>query len=196
MKQDPSWKCIESKEIFKATDGKTVYLDLYQDKVKTPNGNLITYTKYYASDVVIVVPFLNKERLVMIRQYRYPVDKVLLEFPAGHVEDGEDPKMAAERELEEETGYNAKKIEYIYKYHPSVSRARQTVHVFRATNLTYMGSTKHDRGEDIRIEMLTVKQLKQLICKGKVECAGTLVSYLLCCSEMKIAAARKSRRND
>jgi ADP-ribose diphosphatase len=180
------WECIDTKEIFKATDGKTVYMDLYQDKVKTSKGNIITYFKYHASDVAIIVPFLNKETLVMIRQYRYPINKVLLEFPAGHVEDGEDPKMTASRELEEETGYKAETLECIYRYHPSVSRAKQTVHVFRATELTEKVSPKNDRGEDIDIEILTVQELHQLISKGKVECASTLVSYLLCCTGMKI----------
>ncbi len=182
-----SWECLESKKIFEATDGKTVYMDLYQDRVRTPKGNVIAYTRYRASDVVIVVPFLDSERLVMIRQYRYPVDKVLLEFPAGHVETGEDPENTAVRELEEETGYKAEKIEYIYKYHPSVSRSRQTVHVFRATGLSEKGATRHDGGEDINMEVLTVGELRRLIQKGEVECAGTLVSYLLCCSGMEMA---------
>jgi len=182
-----SWECLESKKIFEATDGKTVYMDLYQDRVRTPKGNVMTYTRYRASDVVIVVPFLDSERLVMIRQYRYPIDKVLLEFPAGHVETGEDPKNTAARELEEETGYTAENIEYIYRYHPSVSRSRQTVHVFRATSLKEKGATRHDSGEDINMEVLTVNQLRQLIQKGEVECAGTLVSYLLCCSGLEAA---------
>jgi ADP-ribose pyrophosphatase len=182
-----SWECLESKKIFEATDGKTVYMDLYQDRVKTPKGSVITYTRYYASDVVVVVPFLDNDRLVMITQYRYPVDKVLLEFPAGHVETGEEPQNTAARELEEETGYKAEKIECIYKYHPSVSRSKQTVHVFRATGLSEKGTTMHDGGEDINMKILTVGELRQMIQKGEVEGAGTLVSYLLCCSGMEMA---------
>ena len=185
--ENRSWECLDSKKIFEATDGKTIFIDLYQDRIKTPKGNVITYTRYRASDVVIVVPFLDKNRLVMIRQYRYPVDKVLLEFPAGHVESGEDPEDTAVRELEEETGYKTKQIEYVYKYHPSVSRSRQTVHVFRATGLSEKGTTKHDGGEDIDTEILTVSELRKLIENGKVECAGTLVSYLLCCSGIEMA---------
>jgi ADP-ribose pyrophosphatase len=183
MKQD--WECLESKEVFRATDGKTVFIELYQDKVRTSKGNVITYTKYHASDVVIVVPFLDRQRLLMIRQFRYPIGKVLLEFPAGHVDGGEDPLETAKRELEEETGYSARKVEYVYSYHPSVSRTKQSVHVFRATGLTRTGSTKHDSGEHISMEKVTTIKLRQLIAKGKVENAGTLIAYLLCCA-MKI----------
>ena len=184
------WECLESREVFKATNGKTIFIDLYQDIVRTPKGSVITYVKYNASDVVIVVPFLDRQRLLMIRQFRYPIGKVLLEFPAGHVDNGEDPADTVKRELEEETGYSAKKVEYVYSYHPSVSRTKQSVHVFRATGLARTGATNHDSGEQISIEKVTIKQLRQLIAKGKVENAGTLIAYLLCCA-MKINPGKR-----
>jgi ADP-ribose pyrophosphatase len=179
MKQ--RWECLESKEIFRAGDGKTVYIELYQDTVRTPEGNVLTYTKYNASDVVIIVPFLDRQRLLMIRQFRYPVGKLLLEFPAGHVDEGDSPLDAARRELEEETGHKARKVEHIYSYHPAVSRTKQAVHVFRATGLTRSSATRHDEGEQISMKKISVKHLSQLIAKGKVQSAGTLIAYLLCC---------------
>jgi ADP-ribose pyrophosphatase len=185
------WEVLESKQVFKATNGKTVFIDLYQDKVRTPKGNVITYTKYHASDVVIVVPFLDRQRLLMIKQYRYPVGKVLLEFPAGHVDSGEDPIETAARELEEETGHVAKKIDYVYSYHPSVSRTKQQVHVFRATGLTKASATKHDSGEQINMKKVTIKELRQLIAKRKVGNAGTLIAYMLCCTMIKINPGRR-----
>lgn len=179
--QVQNWEVLDSKKVYEATDGKTTFMELYQDKVRTPSGKVLTYTKFHSSDVVVVVPFLDDGRLVMIRQYRYPLDKILLEFPAGHVESGEDAIATAGRELEEETGYKAAKIEAVYKYHPSVSRTKQLVHVYRATGLT-AGKMKHEGGEDIRVEILTVEQLRQMIARGEVENAGTLISYLLCCT--------------
>jgi len=176
MQMKQGWECLESREIFKAGDGKTVYIELFQDKVKTPKGNIITYTKYHASDVVIVVPFIDRQKLLMIRQFRYPVDKVLLEFPAGHVNSGEDPRETANREMEEETGYSARKLEYVYRYHPAVSRTKQYVHVFKATGLTKVGATRHDGGEQISVEKVTMKKLQGLIAKRKVEGAGTLIA--------------------
>ena len=178
---EESWERLASKKILKAGDGKATFMELFQDRVKTSKGHIVTYTRYNASDVVIVVPFLSAKSLVMIRQYRYPLDKVLLEFPAGHVEGGEDPAATAKRELEEETGYSASKIERVYRYHPTVSRSNQNVHVFRASGLV-AGRTRHDGGEDINVEVLTTEKLRRQIVQGKVESAGTLISYLLCCT--------------
>lgn len=185
-----SWKRLSRKKVFEARDGRTVYMELFQDKVRTPKGRTLRYTHYYSSDVVVVVPFLDTERVVMIKQYRYPLDKVMLEFPAGHVEKGESRFATARRELKEETGYTARRIEHVYDYHPSVSKSRQTVHVFRATGLAD-GITNHDSTEDINVKVVKLRDLERMIAGQKVENAGTLVAYLLCCTGMKINHRRR-----
>lgn len=179
------WKRTGRKKVFEARDGKTLYMELFQDTVRTPKGRTLSYTHYRSSDVVIVVPFLGRGRLLMIKQYRYPLDKVLLEFPAGHVEKGESPLATAKRELREETGYSARKLERVYAYHPSVSKSRQLVHVFRATGLAG-GKTNHDSTEDIKVEIVKAADLRSMIADKKVENAGTLIAYLLCCTGIKI----------
>jgi len=80
----------------------------------------------------------------MIRQYRHPLRKVLLELPAGHIENNEDAEKTATRELLEETGYHAREIEEVYTYNPSVNISKQLIHVFRGRNLV-KGEYKHDR---------------------------------------------------
>jgi ADP-ribose pyrophosphatase len=179
------WARLDRKKVYEARDGKTVFMELFRDTVRTPAGRTLSYTHYRSSDVAIVVPFLDSDRLVMIRQYRYPLNKVMLEFPAGHVEKGEGPAATARRELQEETGYRAKRIERVYSYHPSVSKSRQTVHVFRAEGLL-LGRTNHDKTEDIDVEIISMKELRDMILQKKVENAGTLVSFLLCCSGLAI----------
>ncbi len=153
MEHAGGWRCVESNKVFEARDGKTVFIELYQDKVVTSSGKLISYARYYSSDVVVVVPFLEDGRLVMINQYRYPPDKFMLEFPAGHVDEGEEPIATAGRELREETGYSASRIELVYKYHPSVSKSRQLVHVFKATGLV-RGQAHHEDIETIEVRLL------------------------------------------
>jgi ADP-ribose pyrophosphatase len=148
------------------------------------------YSWYESADVVVVVPFLDDSTLVMIKQYRYPLHKALLEFPAGHIENGENPKDTAVRELAEETGYHSKEIEYVYAYHPSVSKTRQVVYIFKAKELTTgeeekgVGSLRHESTEDIKVEKVKVKELAQMITNKKIENAGTLIAYLICCTGM------------
>jgi ADP-ribose pyrophosphatase len=113
--------------------------------------------------------------------------KALLEFPAGHIENGENPKDTAVRELAEETGYHSKEIEHVYTYHPSVSKTRQVVYVFKAKELTKeerVGRLRHESTEDIKVEKVKVKELAQMITNKKIENAGTLIAYLICCTGM------------
>lgn len=173
------WKTVRSNLIF-----QNPWIELYEDKVKTSTGTIMHYTWYKSSNVAVIIPFVTENTLIMIRQYRYPLRKVLLEFPAGHIEYNEDPEKTAKRELVEETGYIANEIERVYTYHPSVSKSRQLVHVFRAKDLVRVKS-KHDRTEDIReVKILSVEQLKHMIKNRKVESAGTLIAYLICCTDL------------
>jgi ADP-ribose pyrophosphatase len=179
------WKTLESRLIF-----KNPWIKLHEDKVRTPSGKTMLYSWYESADVVVVVPFLDDSTLVMIKQYRYPLHKALLEFPAGHIENGENPKDTAVRELAEETGYHSKEIEYVYAYHPSVSKTRQVVYIFKAKELTTgeeekgVGSLRHESTEDIKVEKVKVKELAQMITNKKIENAGTLIAYLICCTGM------------
>jgi ADP-ribose pyrophosphatase len=177
------WKTLESRLIF-----KNPWIKLHEDKVRTPSGKIMLYSWYESADVVVVVPFLNDQTLIMVKQYRYPLHKALLEFPAGHIENEENPKDTAVRELAEETGYHSKEIEHVYTYHPSVSKTRQVVYVFKAKELTAeeqgAGSLRHESTEDIKVEKIKVKELTQMITDKKIENAGTLIAYLICCIGM------------
>jgi ADP-ribose pyrophosphatase len=99
------WKTLESRVVY-----KNPWLKLHEDKVRTPSGEKMLYSWYESADVVVVVPFLDDSTIVMINQYRYPLHKALLEFPAGHIKNGENPHDTAVRELAEETGYHFKGI--------------------------------------------------------------------------------------
>lgn len=189
-----SWKRLDRKKVYEAKDGKTVYMEVFNDRVRAPDGKEMSYTFYKSSDIIIVVPFLDQKRLVMIRQYRYPLGKVMLEFPAGHIEKGEAPLATAKRELEEETGYRAKSMKQVYSYHPSVSKSRQVVHVFKATGLV-PGETRHDSTEEIDVETVGVADLEKMIRRQEVENAGTLVAYLLCCAGIRISGKKRRGGN-
>ncbi len=176
MNINRGWKVLKSDHIF-----ENEWLSLFQDKIRMNNGKTMDYTWYKAPDVVVVVPFLDNSTLVMINQFRYPLQKVLLEFPAGHIETGETMHQSAKRELEEETGYTSNDIQYIYSYHPSISKTKQSVHVFKAKDLIE-GKPRHDRTEDIRnIERMSIDKLAELVREKQIESAGTLIAFFICC---------------
>src|SRR5215472_13902324 len=159
-------------------------MELHEDKVEVRPGKITHYTWYRTPNVAVIVPFIDNSTLVMIRQYRHPLGKVLLEFPAGHMENNEDPKKTATRELLEETGYHASEIEEVYTYNPSVNISKQLIHIFRGRNLV-KGEYERDNNsvEDIRyVEIISVEELKRMIIAGRVENAGTLIAYLICCT--------------
>jgi ADP-ribose pyrophosphatase len=88
------WKIIHSELLF-----ENHWMELHEDKVEVRPGKITHYTWYRTPDVAVIVPFIDKNTLVMIRQYRHPLRKVLLEFPAGHIENNEDAEKTATREL-------------------------------------------------------------------------------------------------
>ena len=178
---DSEWKIMQSELLF-----QNRWIELYEDKVEVRPGKTTLYTWYRTPDVAVIVPFIDNDKLVMIRQYRHPLRKVLLEFPAGHMENNEDPEKTATRELLEETGYHATEIKEVYTYNPSVNLSRQFIHIFRGTNLV-KDEYEHesDSVEDIRkVEIVSVEELQHMIKAGEVENAGTLIAYLICCTEI------------
>jgi len=98
----------------------------------------------------------------------------------------EDPEKTATRELLEETGYHAREIKEVYTYNPSINISKQLIHIFRGRNLV-KGEYEQDNDsvEDIRkVEIVSIEELKRMIMAGKVENAGTLIAYLICCTGM------------
>ena len=102
------------------------------------------------------------------------------------MENNEEPEKTAIRELLEETGYHAREIEEIYTYNPSVNISRQLIHIFRGKDLVKV-EYEHDSNsvEDIRkVEIVSIEELQRMIKAGEVENAGTLIAYLICCTEI------------
>lgn len=118
----------------------------------------------------------DKKRILLVRQYRLPADKYLWELPAGKVDDGETPLQAARRELIEETGYRAKKWEKLASFFPSPGFVAEHMTIFLATGLTAGEATPMD-DERIETRWYTQKELAEMIRKGKIEDAKTLVGF-------------------
>ena len=121
-----------------------------------------------------ILPLLDDGRVVLLRQYRIAVDAYLIEMPAGTLEPDEEPIVSAQRELIEETGYTAGKIEPLITFYSSPGILREQLHLFVATELT-PGKTALEDGEDIEPLIVTWDEIRNMIARGEITDAKTLI---------------------
>ena len=114
----------------------------------------------------------------MVRQYRKPADKVMLEVPAGKIDPGEMPLEAAVRELKEETGYTASKVEFLTEFYPSVGYSEERLYLYLCTGLT-PGETCFDENEAIEIEEIDLDRLFKMAMSGELDDAKTIIAILM-----------------
>ena len=124
-----------------------------------------------------VLPILDDGRVVLLRQYRIAVDAYLIELPAGTLEPGEEPIVSAQRELIEETGYTAGKIEPLITFYSSPGILREQLRLFVATELT-PGETALEDGEDIELFVADWDEIRDMIARGEITDAKTLIGLL------------------
>jgi ADP-ribose pyrophosphatase len=133
-------------------------LEVRSDRVRLPDGSEGTREFVVHPGAVLVVPVLADGRLVLERQFRYPVRRVMLEFPAGKIDAGETPLATAQRELVEEVGYTATTWKPLGTIHPEVGYSTEFIDLFEATGLTHVGA-RLDEGEFIEVVTMTEDEL-------------------------------------
>jgi ADP-ribose pyrophosphatase len=126
---------------------------------------------------VMILPLVDDDHVCLIRNYRPSVDQTLLELPAGTLELGEDPRFAAERELEEETGYRARSIERMHEFYMSPGILSERMHVYLATGLE-LGKQNLDAGEQIDNLVVPWDEALAMAQDGRIQDAKTLVGLL------------------
>ena len=127
---------------------------------------------------VSIVPIDEKDRLIMVRQYRHPSLRQLLEIPAGIIEDGEDPEETALRELQEETGFSSKNLRLMTGFWSSPGFTNEYMYAFIAKDLLE-SKLPQDEDEDISIEKIPLDQVERLIKFGEIEDAKSIACILM-----------------
>lgn len=180
-------KTLETERIFEG-----VVINLRRDKVTVENGT--SYREIIEHNGGAVLAAVTDEgKLVMVRQYRKPAQRVMLEVPAGKIDKGETPLEAATRELKEETGYTPSKVEYLTEFYPSVGYSEEVLYLYLCTGLT-AGETCPDENEALDIEEIDIDTLHRMVISGEIHDAKTIIAVMIVknlTDEGKLPAGRK-----
>lgn len=167
-----SEKTLTSKKIF---NGRIV--EVYQDSAKISTGQEVYREVVRHTGGVVILAFKNKDTILMVKQFRYPIQQVSLELPAGKLERGENPFLAAKRELEEETGYMAEIWTDLGHVYTSPGYSDEKLYLYKAEDLKFTGEHPDD-GEIISAYEYKFSDVKKMIKSGDITDAKTLCAIL------------------
>lgn len=153
------------------------FLDVRSDRVRLPDGDTAGREYIVHPGAVMVVPLLDDGRVVIERQWRHPLARVMIEFPAGKLEAGEPPLECAVRELIEETGYRAAEWARAGILHNAIAYSNEGIEVWFARGLV-AGTRRLDAGEFLEVGAATQAELERLAMRGDITDAKTLVGLL------------------
>jgi ADP-ribose pyrophosphatase len=156
---------------------KGSFLEVRRDDVRLPDGAAATREYVVHPGAVAIVPLLDDGRLVLERQFRYPVGKVLLEIPAGKIDPGESTLACAQRELLEETGYLAREWACAGVVHNAAAYSTEGIEIWFARGLS-AGAQRLDAGEFIELCLLTEAEFERRAAAGEISDVKTLIGLL------------------
>ncbi|AKA70108.1 NUDIX hydrolase [Clostridium scatologenes] len=167
-------KTLLSENIYK---GKIIEVNL--KTVELPNGKEGKREIVNHPGGVAILAYKDKETILLVEQFRKPLERSLLELPAGKIEKGEEPKICGIRELEEETGYKANKFNYLGKIVTSPGFCDEYIYLYKAEDL-YKGNTGlQDEDEFINVKELKIDIIKEMIRKGEIIDAKTISAFMM-----------------
>lgn len=167
-------KTLKTEKIFQ---GKVVHLQV--DDVLLPNGEVSKREVIKHPGAVAVIAITPEKKIVLVEQYRKPLEKSILEIPAGKLEIGEQPEVTAIRELEEETGYTTEKLEFITSFYTSPGFADELLYVYFTDQLTpVIEERKLDDDEFVELFELTLEEAEKFILEEKIHDVKTAYALL------------------
>ena len=162
---------IESTQVFRGR-----LLDVRQDRVRQPDGHETTREYVRHQGAVVVIPILDDGRLIFERQFRYPLRRAFLEFPAGKIDPGEDILTTGQRELLEETGYAADDWRYLGVMHPCIGYSNERIEIFVARALKQQTGQQLDHGEFLDLLTLSLDEAVAAVRGGEITDGKTITA--------------------
>ena len=152
-----------------------VFLRLFVDRVKSADGHEGTREYLRHPGAVMIIPLLDAEHVLLERQFRYPLGRAIVEFPAGKIDPGEPPFECARRELLEETGYTARRWSYLGGLHNAIAYSDEKIEIYLAEDLERTGDATLDAGETLEVFEAPWRQLLEWVRDGSVTDVKTMV---------------------
>lgn len=161
-------------------DGRVIKVDV--DTVRLPNGNTADFEMVRHPGASAVLPFLTEPsgddpQILLIRQFRHAANGFIYEIPAGKLDPGEAPDACARRELLEETGCTASRLDYLCAFFTTPGFTDERIHAFTASGLT-RGATHHQRDEIMSVETVTLSRALEMIRTGELQDAKSALTIL------------------
>ncbi len=156
-------------------------IDLWVDQVRYPSGNPSVREIAHHPGGAAVVPLLGDGRIMLVQQLRYPLERHILEIPAGKLSPGEDPRLAAGRELEEETGWTAGTLTKLTSIYTSPGFCDEELHIYLGTDLRPApGGHRREEGEfTMSVHLLPFPEALLQVQRGELKDSKTVVGILL-----------------
>jgi ADP-ribose pyrophosphatase len=165
---------------------RTVYqgriFNLEVDRVELPSGHTVDMEIVRHPGSVVIVPMRSADEIILIRQYRYTIDRWIWEVPAGSLKHGEDPVEAAARECEEEIGLCPRRIERLRSFYPTPGFCSEEMIFFRCSDLgppAPDSTAKKDEDEDLEPRTFTLGEAREMVTRGEIVDLKTAVALTL-----------------
>ncbi|QXM06077.1 NUDIX hydrolase [Crassaminicella indica] len=168
----PNEITIKSDRIY---EGKMIQLRV--DTVLLPGEKQATREIVEHPGAVAIVPITEDNKIIMVKQFRKPVESILLEVPAGKIDKDEEPLSCAIRELKEETGYEAKNMQFLFSFYTSPGFSNERIYLYLAKDLI-KGKASPDEDEHIEMECIDMDKLVSMVYDGKIKDSKTILAIL------------------
>ena len=171
--EDGTWRTLDRNYLYRSP-----WCTFRVDEVALPGGATIEYGVLEGGGFASVVPLTQEGRVVLVHQWRQPLGSFTLELPSGGVDPGEDPKEAAERELFEETGFQAVGLEHLVSIHTSTGRTNEVCHLFRCRAVRDPGGPRPEPTEFIEVVELPLGEALEKVSSGAITDAATVLGLM------------------
>ncbi|MEW5979708.1 MAG: NUDIX hydrolase [Acidobacteriota bacterium] len=180
---------------YQLSDRRELYrgriVNLTVDSIKTASGIETIREVFHHPGGAAVIPVLDNGDVLLVRQFRYPIQHELLEFPAGRIDPGETPESAAARELQEEVQMSAGTLEKVAEFYTTPGFCDEKIFLYLATALSPIDKSG-DHDEELEVERLSLSTLKQMLHNGQILDAKTIIGInLLLLRSEKVSAERR-----